>query len=256
MRDFKIGDIVKIKEWDEMVREFKSMEKTRIDCGDIYFIKEMEYLCGRTITITDDNFDGTFIEAVDRKDTWTITPDMVHFLNDCEIEHNHPISTSNHSTPWINQLKLRGFEVVSNENRKYPNEKISLPIRGDSRSAGYDISTPVKIVLKPNERKLIFTDVKAYMQEDEVLELHIRSSIGVKKNIIFSNTTGIIDSSYYNNISNDGNIGLTLWNTSNEVQVLEAGERVCQGIFKKYLTVDNDICLNNERTGGFGSSGK
>lgn len=152
-------------------------------------------------------------------------------------------------------MKLRGFEVIKDEMRMYPELEIQLPVRGDSRSAGYDLRTPVEIVLQPGERKLVFTDVKAYMQEDEVLEVHVRSSIGVKKNIVLSNITGIVDSSYYNNPSNDGNIGLTLWNTSDKVQVLEAQERVCQCIFKKYLIADEDICLHEERTGGFGSSG-
>ena len=152
-------------------------------------------------------------------------------------------------------MKTRGFEVIKDEMRVHPDVEIQLPVRGDSRSAGYDLRTPVEIVLQPNERKLVFTDVKAYMQKDEVLEVHVRSSIGVKKNIVLSNITGIIDSSYYNNSSNDGNIGLTLWNTSDKVQVLEANERVCQCIFKKYLVADNDICLHEERTGGFGSSG-
>ena len=152
-------------------------------------------------------------------------------------------------------MKLRGFEVIKDEMRMYPEVEIQLPVRGDSRSAGYDLRTPVEIVLQPGERKLVFTDVKAYMQEDEVLEVHVRSSIGVKKNIVLSNITGIIDSSYYSNPSNDGNIGLTLWNTSDKVQVLEAQERVCQCIFKKYLVADKDICLHEERTGGFGSSG-
>lgn len=151
-------------------------------------------------------------------------------------------------------MKLRGFEIIKDEMRMHDAE-IQLPVRGDSRSAGYDLRTPVEIVLQPNERKLVFTDIKAYMQEDEVLEVHVRSSIGVKKNIILSNITGIIDSSYYNNPSNDGNIGLTLWNTSDKVQVLEAQERVCQCVFKKYLTTDNDECLKSERTGGFGSTG-
>lgn len=150
----------------------------------------------------------------------------------------------------------RGFELVKNEMRKYPEVEIQLPVRGDSRSAGYDIRIPVSITLQPNERALIFTDIKAYMQDDEVLELHVRSSIGVKRNIILSNITGIIDSSYYNNPSNDGNIGLTLWNTSDKPQTLEAGERVCQGIFKKYLIADEDQCLKATRSGGFGSSGK
>ena len=149
----------------------------------------------------------------------------------------------------------RGFEIITDEKRVHKDVDIQLPVRGDSRSAGYDLRTPVEIVLQPNERKLVFTDIKAYMQPNEVLELHVRSSIGVKKGIILSNITGIIDSSYYNNSSNEGNIGLTVWNTSDKVQILEPQERVCQCIFKEYLIADNDTCLSDERIGGFGSSG-
>lgn len=152
--------------------------------------------------------------------------------------------------------KKRGFEIVNENKRKHIDSNIELPVRGDNRSAGYDIKTPIKITLLPNEKKLVFTDVKAYMQSDEVLEIHVRSSIGVKRGVILSNITGIIDSSYYNNPDNDGNIGLTLWNTSNETVEFSPGERICQGIFKKYLIIDNDICLHKERKGGFGSSGK
>lgn len=153
-----------------------------------------------------------------------------------------------------NDMRLRGFEIVREDMRKHQGE-IQLPVRGDSRSAGYDLRTPVEVTLAPGERKLVFTDVKAYMQEDEVLELYVRSSIGVKKGIVLSNGTGIIDSSYYSNPDNDGNLGLALWNTTDRAVTLEAQERICQGVFKKYLTVDNDECLHNERLGGFGSSG-
>jgi dUTP pyrophosphatase len=62
--------------------------------------------------------------------------------------------------------------------------------------------------------------------------------------------------SYFSNPDNDGNIGLALYNRTDEVVKLEAGERICQGVFIKYLTVDNDECINNERKGGFGSSGE
>ena len=153
-------------------------------------------------------------------------------------------------------MRQRGFETVIDNKRAHNDVEIQLPVRGDSRSAGYDLRTPVKVVLAPGERKLVFTDVKAYMQEDEVLELYVRSSIGVKKGIVLSNGTGIIDSSYYSNESNDGNLGLALWNTTDKEVILEAQERICQGVFKKYLTVDDDICLKETRTGGFGSTDK
>ena len=153
-------------------------------------------------------------------------------------------------------MKIRGFEIVSNEKRLFKDCDIQLPQRGDDRSCGYDLRTPVKIVLQPNERKLVFTDVKVYMQSDEVVKLYVRSSIGAKLGIVLSNGTGIIDSSYYNNSDNDGNLGMALWNTSDNVVTLEANERICQAVFEKYLIADNDTCINSERKGGFGSSGR
>ena len=150
----------------------------------------------------------------------------------------------------------RGFEEVTNKHRKYPDLEIQLPTRGDNRSAGYDFYLPCNVVLQPGERKLIFTDVKAYMNPDEVLMLYVRSSIGVKKGIVLSNGTGIIDCSYFSNPGNDGNIGLALFNTSDKEVVLEAGERIAQGIFMKYLVADDDAVLNAQRVGGFGSTNK
>lgn len=149
--------------------------------------------------------------------------------------------------------KIRGFEVVGKEFMK--SEDAIIPVRGDSRSAGYDFSTPVQVTIKPHESTLVWTNIKAYMLEDEVLELHVRSSIGIKKGLMLKNVTGIVDSSYYSNPSNDGNIGICLYNNTNKEVVLEKGERIAQGIFQKYLIADNDITLNNERTGGIGSTG-
>ena len=94
------------------------------------------------------------------------------------------------------------------------------------------------------------------MQEDEVLMLYVRSSIGIKKGLTLSNGTGIIDSSYYENPSNDGNIGIALYNTTEKIVRIEKGERIIQGVFMKYLTVDNDTVLHQERIGGIGSSNR
>ena len=152
--------------------------------------------------------------------------------------------------------KTRGFEIVDENFRKNIDTSIQLPVRGDSRSAGYDFYTPIDIALQPGERKLIWTDVKAYMLDEEVLLIYIRSSIGVKHGIVLSNGTGIIDASYYNNEKNDGNIGISLYNTSDKIVNIAAGERIAQGIFMQYLTADDDNVLNKTRAGGFGSSGK
>ena len=85
---------------------------------------------------------------------------------------------------------------------------------------------------------------------------YIRSSIGVKKGVVLSNGTGIIDASYYSNPDNDGRIGISLYNTSDKEVHLLAGDRIAQGVFMQYLVADDEAVLNEERAGGFGSSGK
>lgn len=153
-------------------------------------------------------------------------------------------------------LRSRGFEVVMHPFRKHPDIDIKLPTRSDNNSAGYDFYTPIDIVIEPHGRILVWTDVKAYMQDDEVLMLYIRSSIGVKKGVVLANGTGIIDASYYSNPDNDGRIGIALYNSTNEKVYISAGDRIAQGVFIKYLTVDDDTVVNKVRVGGFGSSGK
>ena len=93
------------------------------------------------------------------------------------------------------------------------------------------------------------------MLEDEVLEIYPRSSLGFEKCLMLINTVGIIDSDYYSNTKNDGNIGFKLKNLTDEEVVIEAGEKIMQGIFKKYLKEDNDN-TTEERNGGIGSTGK
>ena len=147
--------------------------------------------------------------------------------------------------------RQRGFEIVPDEYRKHPDLNILLPTRGDDRSAGYDFYLPRSVVITPGNKITIWTDVCSYMLPDEVLMLYVRSSIGIKKGLVLANGTGIIDSSYYPN-----NIGICLFNTSDEKVNLLEGDRIAQGIFMKYLTADNDEVLNKSRKGGFGSSGR
>jgi dUTP pyrophosphatase len=91
------------------------------------------------------------------------------------------------------------------------------------------------------------------MQSNEGLILNVRSSMGGK--FMLANSQGWIDSDYFSNESNDGNIGVFLLNISNEVQEIKKGDRIAQGMFINYLVADNGN-TNNERVGGFGSTNK
>jgi dUTP pyrophosphatase len=150
----------------------------------------------------------------------------------------------------------RRFSEVSLEHIKNKQSIVrKLPTRATKKSSGYDFYLPIKISINPNERVLVWSDIKAYMNDDEELLIFPRSSLGIR-GLVISNTIGKIDSDYVDNPKNDGNIGLTLWNTSDTVIELSEGERVCQGSFYKYLITDNDVPLSDTRDGGMGSTGK
>ena len=144
---------------------------------------------------------------------------------------------------------MRKFEKIS-----YDDSGI-LPERATDGSCGYDISTPVDIECLPHTVTKVKTNIKAIFPKNEVLMIFVRSSVGIKRNIMLANGTGIIDSDFANNPDNEGNITLALYNYGDEVQKFIAGDRIAQGVFLPYFTAENDKVLSNTRTGGIGSSG-
>ena len=148
---------------------------------------------------------------------------------------------------------MNKFEVVKDEFRAYPGAEIKMPVRATKHSAGYDICTPTDITIPSGACVKVKTDIKAKVKEDEVLLIFVRSSVGIKKNIVLMNGTGVIDSDFYGNVENDGNITLALYNYGNGLQTFKAGDRICQGVFVKYDTVESD-CTESVRTGGIGST--
>ncbi|MFW5888844.1 MAG: dUTP diphosphatase [Bacillota bacterium] len=148
-------------------------------------------------------------------------------------------------------MKKRGFEFV----KKYKDDGLRLPVRKTKGSAGYDIASRVDVTIEPKKVEFIPTGIKAYMQDDEVLKVYPRSSLGFKKHLMKINSVGIIDSDYYNNPDNEGEISLILYNFGNDAVQIKKNERIAQGIFTKYLKIDSDN-TNIKRLGGFGSTDK
>ncbi|MGI6768062.1 MAG: dUTP diphosphatase [Bacilli bacterium] len=155
---------------------------------------------------------------------------------------------------------MRGFKKVSlHEYLKYQTEteyeRINLPKRATEHSAGYDFYLPYVVELKPGEDIIIASGIKAYMKNDEVLFLVIRSSCGFK-GLRLKNQVGVIDADYYNNPKNEGHILIAIENTSKETIVLKENERIVQGIFLKYLLIEDEEKPGGNRAGGIGSTKK
>ncbi len=128
-------------------------------------------------------------------------------------------------------------------------EEYKLPKRSTKNSAGYDFYSVEDFVIKPGEIKRIPTGYRAKFNEDEVLLIVVRSSTGFKYNVRMTNQVGIIDSDFYNSIQNNGHMLVSLQNHGDKDYVVKKGEAYCQGIFMKYLTVDDEEKIETERVG-------
>ena len=133
-------------------------------------------------------------------------------------------------------------------------DRIRLPCRATSGSAGYDFYAPEEITLKPGETVKIPTGIRVEMEDDWVLKCYPRSGLGFKYRLQLNNTVGIIDSDYFYS-DNEGHIFVKLTNDSREGKTvrIEAGTGFMQGIFVEYgITVDDDVTA--VRNGGLGST--
>ena len=115
-------------------------------------------------------------------------------------------------------------DILKNTNIKNKIEEmydnIQLPKRATIGSAGYDFFLPFDIVLKPQESIIIPTGIRCQMNDEYVLQIYPRSSLGFKFRLQLDNVVGIIDSDYYY-ACNEGHIMIKISNLSFENKQVE-----------------------------------
>ena len=131
----------------------------------------------------------------------------------------------------------------------------ALPEYATPQSAGLDLRANIEqpIVLKPLQRCLVPTGLYIALPEGNEAQVRPRSGLAYKHGITVINSPGTIDADYR------GEIGVILINLSNEAQVIEPGERICQMVIAKHEQpelVEVEVLGETERgAGGFGHSG-
>ena len=108
---------------------------------------------------------------------------------------------------------LKNTKIKNKIEEMYDN--IQLPKRATIGSAGYDFFLPFDIVLKPQESIIIPTGIRCQMNDEYVLQIYPRSSLGFKFRLQLDNVVGIIDSDYYY-ACNEGHIMIKISNLSFE----------------------------------------
>lgn len=129
-----------------------------------------------------------------------------------------------------------------------------LPRRAHPDDAGTDLPLATDIVVPAGEHRQVGTGIHVAIPTGHVGLVHVRSSTGIKRHLVLSNGTGVIDSGY------TGEILLSLHNTGRRVQRLHAGDYIAQLVIvpchtTPWTQVDH-LDTTQRGTNGIGSSGK
>jgi dUTP pyrophosphatase len=133
---------------------------------------------------------------------------------------------------------------------KYP-----APAYATAHAAGLDLRANIDepIELKPLERVLVPTGFFMELPVGTEAQIRPRSGLAFKNGITVLNTPGTIDADYR------GEIKVLLVNLSNDVFVIEPGERIAQMVVAKHEQVEweeqNELSESERGAGGFGSTG-
>jgi dUTP pyrophosphatase len=130
-----------------------------------------------------------------------------------------------------------------------------LPSYETIASAGMDLRAHLtqSITLKPLERTIVKTGLFIELPIGYEAQVRPRSGLAAKKGITVLNSPGTVDADYR------GEIGVILVNLSNEVFVVENGERIAQLIIAKHERAEwievQELSETSRGEGGFGSTG-
>lgn len=149
--------------------------------------------------------------------------------------------------------------ILQDEQELLIETKEFLPEYGKEGSAGFDLKAFLpnhkedSLRVEAGERVLIPSGIKMDIPEGYMVLLTPRSGLAYKKGITMTNSPGVIDFGYKDDV------GMIIHNTSSNPFYIKHGDRIAQGlllpitkaIFKKVDSISDD----NNRGGGFGSSG-
>ena len=131
-----------------------------------------------------------------------------------------------------------------------------LPQYATKGASGLDIKANLEqpVSLQPLERTLIPTGLFMEIPQDYEIQVRPRSGLAIKQGLTCLNTPGTIDADYR------GEVKVILINLSNEVQIIQHGDRVAQIVLQKVEKLQWKLTEELEETqrndGGFGHTGK
>lgn len=128
-----------------------------------------------------------------------------------------------------------------------------LPNYQTEGAAGFDFHSLEKAVLRPGEVSLLRTGLAIEIPAGFELQIRARSGLAAKFGVFLVNGIGTIDADYR------GEIKIIMSTCGKKQVVLEAGERIAQGVLtpvhKARFEISEELSETIRGEGGFGSTG-
>lgn len=132
-------------------------------------------------------------------------------------------------------------------------DQFYLPVYGSDRAAGMDVMATERLVLFSRCRHLFKLGFKVEIPAGFELQVRPRSGLAIKHGITVLNSPGTIDEDYR------GEVGVILYNTSDDRFVVEPGMKIAQLVMAQVerpeIIIDGTLSETSRGEGGFGSTG-
>lgn len=132
-----------------------------------------------------------------------------------------------------------------------------MPTKGSAGAVGYDLYADISvgIAVQPGETVPFYSGIAIEIPAGYGGFIFSRSGISTKRGLRVANGVGVVDPDYR------GNVGIPIHNDSDEIQVVEPGERIAQIVFMPVADVQlyetpGDLSWTQRGEAGFGSTGK
>jgi dUTP pyrophosphatase len=129
-----------------------------------------------------------------------------------------------------------------------------IPTQGSVDAAGWDLYSTGCYSINPGGMVKISTGLAFEIPKNNFGGVFPRSGYATKKGLRLANCVAVIDSDYR------GEVLVPLYNDSNEVQHIDAGDRIAQMVILPFTPVDmeetNELNETERGEGGFGHTGK
>jgi len=146
------------------------------------------------------------------------------------------------------------------------NQKIDLNFINNSESknpsyehlsdSGFDLRSSEEIWVQANDRKLIPTGLILDIPEGYEIQVRSKSGLALKQGLMVLNSPGTVDSGYL------GEIGVILFNTTNDRIKIEKGQKIAQAVLCPVISGKwvnlvqvTHIDEKDRNNNGFGSTG-